>query len=76
MRSSEYGSQNQPVLTESERDEMPSILRADISQNINGRRVERHFGRTTIDGYRFQGSFDEAMKAAAAMPIRWAGMFD
>lgn len=77
---SDLGSQNQPILSDSQRTtEVIDELKADVSMNINGYRIEcqQYKERTvvTIDGREVNGSFTDAMKYAATLPVRWDGMF-
>ena len=77
---SEFGSKQERILSDSEAGDTPSDLRADISQNINGRRIEVHIWQTrsvvTIDGREFNGTFSDAVQHCAKLPIRWGGMFE
>lgn len=56
-----------------------SDIRADISQNVNGRRIEVRMYQlltvVTVDGVPFHGTFLEAFNHCSKLPIRWGDMF-
>jgi hypothetical protein len=78
---SEFKTAVDPVLSDSQNPELGLIdePRADLSQNINGYRIEAiHYDagtRVTIDGRFYNGSFSDAIKVCGALPIRWNGLF-
>lgn len=74
--SSEYGSQKDIIKPDPKHDDLPIGMKHDAHLNINGRVIEKDGERVIVDGRVFDGTFDEAIKVCAAMPVRWSGMFD
>ncbi len=76
---SEFGSRQERILSESERDESFIEHKADIHQNVNGRIIEVTIYQTksvvTIDGREFNGSFSDAVQHCAKLPVLWSRMF-
>lgn len=73
---SEFGSENRDIKVDRKHDDLSIGMKSDTNININGRLIEKDGDRVIVDGRIFPGTYQEAIKACAAMPARWSGLFD